>query len=141
MEVQTRSSSGNLYFKSVKEAYEAYHHDKTIWKISWDGHRFYTRTRTPHQVSKEFEEVCKKYGAVNTYNDRGKHEAEELRLCHLSEDYANCTNSTKIFWVNEPMEKVVEITVKSVMDDTELCLADAIIEVLTEEQFQEKYCI
>lgn len=125
--VQTRSTcNGFALFYSVKDAYEAYQRDKTIWKISWNDNRFYTR-------------ACR-IGPI-----REEHKLEELRLHTLSKEYATCKNPKEIFWVNEPMELIVKYAVDYAMADGKTTFntftkEDAIIEVLTDEQFQNKYC-
>lgn len=149
MEVQTRSSRDGLdFFKSVKDAHTAYVMNNSIWKISWNENRFCTKNRTQ-----------------NIKNDQER-VLEEARLCKLSTDYANCTDPTKVFWVNEPLSLVSDYNVlkmrmdiikesfentlseKLIIIQNEIKLKfpdgfsreNAIIEVLTDDQFQTKYC-
>ena len=152
MEVQTRSDNHNglyaglRFFDSVRTAHSAWVTDNSIWKISWDEKRF----------------VCKIFCNKSS-------ELEEARLCTLSADYANCSDPNKIFWINEPMELVsvytclktqlrllkdadylsideIESRKRKINDEIQLkfpdgfCRENAIIEVLTDEQFQKKYC-
>lgn len=116
-QVQTRSGTNGLqFFESVKNAYEAYLNDKSIWKISFedeDGkHRWVKKKKS---------------------EDDGKF-VDEKTLCNLSEDYANCTNDDEtIFWYDQYLDPIVdEVTFKVV--------EFPIKAVLTDEQFKSKYC-
>jgi hypothetical protein len=163
MQVQTRSSCGMLnFFNSVRDAHHAYELDNTIWKISWDGNRFYTKT-------KNFIELSPKKINDNIFRDDTNYELEESRLCNLSESYAQCTDPTIIFWVNEPLVLVSDYASLNIRRhhienndywpehklrykleeiDKEInlkfpdgfCKENTIIEVLTDDQFKNKYC-
>lgn len=86
IEVQTRSEShrgkwpGLNFFPSVAGAYQAWVEDQTIWKISWDTHRF-LRKRVRDLWNPD----------------------EEATLRAMSSDYrtATVTAPSAIFWVDQ----------------------------------------
>lgn len=166
MEVQTRTSFGELkFYTSVKDAHQACISDKTIWKISWDNHRFCRQTKI----------IIKNDDVQGDMDESEK--LEEIRMCKLSEQYAACTDPKKIFWVNHPLELVAEyaslnirmqlltdmkcekenpsnksnqyfIDLKQELEETQqkyfpdgFCKENCIIEVLTDDEFQQKYCL
>lgn len=95
MEVQTRNDStsgiymGLHFWKSVKEAHDAYQQDKNIWKISWDVQTDGGGGR------RQFVEKTTKI------DDLFSPDEEEL-LCSMHPEYKkelSNPNSSKIFWV------------------------------------------
>lgn len=108
--VQSRSSSNGIHFhKTVKDAYDAYLKDNTIWKISYDDeygvqHRWVTKTKS---------------------ENHGKY-VDELILNKLSVSYEQCEKlSNQLFWydqspeptVDENTGKIVEFPIYSVVTD------------------------
>ena len=79
MQVQTRSEKNGIkYHNSLKDAYNAWVKDRTIWKISFEGMKYRPITKG-EKGSKEFED----------------------KLCSLSESYKNEKNPHVYYWMKQ----------------------------------------
>ncbi len=124
MEVQTRSYDSTLsYFSTIREAYDAWKKDKNIWKISWntdvendttDRHRFIIKIRSDiwDIVTEQIlDKMCPQY---------------EL------------SGSKSVFFIEEPLisPNMIDKHQFNIMNKT-----PSIRQVLTEEEFIQKYCL
>jgi hypothetical protein len=121
LDVQARSSSQITHYESVKDAYNAWIRDSTIWKISWKNHRFRPKLK----------------------NDTW-HDLSEQKLCELSLAYATASEN-QLFWVDQaviPPNIDDLFNRKKSMSDAEyddLYMKECIIEVITDNEFQKRY--
>ena len=123
-----------VFFSSVKEAYETWRKTPSIWKISWGENGKDFRFR------------------VKTKKDSWSFKTEE-KLCTLSEEYRGSKTSNskpgQIFFVHQSVlppnqDELARARFKEKsISEEEYALAQSlgcIQEVLTEEQFVKKYC-
>jgi hypothetical protein len=142
-EVQTRSDSyptkysGCHCFPSVAAAYRAYKEDSTIWKISWYGDA----------------EMKDHYRFRPKYRSEKWHPTSEKRLCELSPLYRQDTQNAsaspaELFWVRQAMiapnfTQLFTENFNNRLSDEEFeerKRLDCLLEVLSDQEFREKYC-
>jgi len=124
MEFQTRNGKGECkLFATFASAFMEYERDPTVWKISFENHRFRPKTKA----------------------DLWAKESEE-KLCELCPEYAECKDTKTVFWVDQTLT-VPDFTIFDVLDrkltrkEIEHITALACIkECLTQEAFL-KRCI
>ena len=79
MEFQTRNGAGECkLFGDFSEAFMEYERDPTVWKISWENHRFRPKTKAA------------------LWDERS-----EEKLSELCKEYAECKDLEAIFWVDQ----------------------------------------
>ena len=132
MDVQTRSDyhkslyAGCHYFPTVAEAYVAWQKDPHIWKISWDDSDGCYRFRP------------KKKGDA-------WYESSEKILCGMYENYKQAADDA-FFWINQsvmPEDLDSLLFLKKTMSEDQwdqLYMSKCIITVLSDAEFQKKYC-
>lgn len=120
-EFQTRSEiNGVSFYPTFKKAFIGYTNDKTVWKISFGGHRWRPKRRS------------------DTWSPFSERKLEEI-----SGEYKNCDVKGKVFWVDQrtigPNYDVIESYNISLIDKSVHHSADCLVECITEEEFIRRY--
>ena len=81
---QTRNEAGGLeFFKTKDEAWKKANEDKTIWKVSGEGHRYVRQqdgTWTDEPMEKIVKETIEAYKKLRASPEQWKKFAEELEI-------------------------------------------------------------
>lgn len=126
---QTRSyTKGIKDHKTLQIAYHEWENDSDLWKISWG------------------------FGEVNRYRFRPKKKDNlwdsysEKRMCSLSDKYKN-GSSSQLFWINQLLCPPGYFELSSKYYDNKISKKEynekiddiSIVEVLTDDEFKNKY--
>lgn len=137
IEFQTRSDTkGLIFFKTFAAAYEQWKKDDTIWKISFHDHDGKEYRFRPKRISDVWGNLS------------------EEKICSLNEVYKLTSDQNAIFWIDQQLHVIcddyfqlerdynlgkisIEEYNKIYQDTQALVAANAIVSVMTDEQFNE----